>query len=387
MRTESRFVRLADRLPDRLPPWVRPSPAPATRGPLRYQDLFELESASAPQISPDGKRIVYVRGFADVLSDEYYSNLWIVNADGSGHRPLTTGKRNDVEPRWSPSGDRLAWISTADGSSQIWVRYMDDGAGGAREAEISHHEHAPSGLSWSPDGTRLAFSALVPQPPRVIGESFQAPEGAEWAPPAKVIDRMRYRYDPVGYLPRGDWHLFVLPAEGGTARQVTEGAGAWGAPGLGGGGSAVWGPEGSSLLMSANLRPESDLEPLDTEVYEIPLDGSEPQALTSRPGPDNSVAVSPDGTRIAYVGFDDRSQGYQLTRLYVADRDGGNARVVASTRRALGGRATLGRRLRACLLPVRVGGRGLPGGDRPLRSLRDPRRRRRRQLLCLRQAE
>lgn len=202
---------------------------------LTLRDLFEMEGVSSPQISPDGAQVVYVRRFADIQTDRYYSNLWIVDFDGSNHRPLTTGKRNDSSPRWSPTGDRLAYVSTGEDSAQIWLRYMDTG----QTAKLTHHEHAPSGLSWSPDGSQLAFSALVPEEPPVIADLPAPPPGAEWAEPAKVIDRLFYRFDPVGFLPRGDWKLFVVPAEGGTARRLTRGEGSFGGPGLRGGGGPV----------------------------------------------------------------------------------------------------------------------------------------------------
>ena len=81
-------------------------------------DVFKLEWASDPQISPDGKSIIYVRNFMDVMSDRRRSNLWVAVADGSDHRPLTTGLANDASPRWSPDGDRLLYTSSADGSTQ-----------------------------------------------------------------------------------------------------------------------------------------------------------------------------------------------------------------------------------------------------------------------------
>jgi acylaminoacyl-peptidase len=303
------------------------TPPTLAADPLTLLDVFEVETASDPQISPDGSQIVYVRRFADLQSDSFYSNLWIVDSDGSSHRPLTSGKLNRFAPRWSPSGDRIAFISTEEGaSSQIWVRYTDTG----QMAKLTHHEHAPGAPAWSPDGRHLAFTALVPTAPPAIGDLPSAPEGAEWAEPAKVIDRQFYRFDPIGYLPRGDWHLFTVPSGGGTAHQVTHGSGSWGGPSLGGGGSPVWTPDGTHLLMSANLRPEADNEPLDSEIYEIDLATGAARALTDRHGPDSSVAISPDGSKIAYTGFDDRYQGYQLTYLYLADRDGGNGRVLTS---------------------------------------------------------
>ena len=72
-------------------------------------DVFQLELASDPQISPDGSRIVYVRQFADIMNDRNYSNLWIVGFDGSAHRPVTTGNATDTSPRWSPDGECATW--------------------------------------------------------------------------------------------------------------------------------------------------------------------------------------------------------------------------------------------------------------------------------------
>jgi Tol biopolymer transport system component len=90
-------------------------------------DVFRVQVASDPQISPDGKRVVYVRQSADISSDHRVSNLWVVNFDGSEHRPLTTGTYNDSSPRWSPDGTRIAFISDRDGKSQVYVRWMDSG--------------------------------------------------------------------------------------------------------------------------------------------------------------------------------------------------------------------------------------------------------------------
>ncbi len=288
-------------------------------GRLRLMDVFELEWASDPQISPDGETVVYVRNFMDVLSDRRRSNLWIVRADGSDHRPLTTGLANDSSPRWSPDGKRLLYSSSADGGSQLYVRWMDTG----QTARLTQLTSGPSGLNWSPDGRFIAFSMLVRAKPSSFVELPEKPEGAEWAGKPVAIDKLIYRADGSGYVEDGFAQLFVLSADGGTPRQITDGE-------FHHRGRPSWTPDGEALIFSANRHDDWRYRPLDSEVYEVSFADGEIRALTDRRGPDNSPVVSPDGRHIAYVGFDDRQQGFQVIHLYVADREGGEPRRLAS---------------------------------------------------------
>ena len=190
-------------------------------------------------------------------------------------------------------------------------------------AQVTQGTEAPSGLGWSPDGSWLAFAKLVREAPLVIGESPTPPPGAEWAPPAKYDDRLVFRFDGVGDLPRGSTHLFVVPSTGGTPRQVTEGSGNFG------GGVFSWTPDGSSLVFSAVLSPDAGLEGTDSEVYAVRVSDGSLSQVTDRRGPDAAPSVSPDGRRIAYLGYDDRYQGFQRTELYVANLDGSDARSIS----------------------------------------------------------
>ncbi len=293
---------------------------------LTPMDIFQIELAADPQISPDGKRIAYVRQFADVMSDRRCSSLWIINFDGSDHRPLTSGNYRDTSPRWSPDGTELLYISDRDGASQIYRRWMDTG----QSAKLTNLTSAPSGIAWSPDGKWVSFTAHVPDEGPKIITMPKAPEGAKWAEPAKVIDKLVYRFNAAGYLKPGYIHLFVLPAEGGTPRQISGGKFPHGGPAVRAS-EAVWTPDGKYLIMSANRHEDWELEPGNTEIYEFAAADGAARALTTRKGPDGSPAISPDGRLIAYTGFDERYQGYQVTRLSVMNRDGSGARAVTAS--------------------------------------------------------
>jgi dipeptidyl aminopeptidase/acylaminoacyl peptidase len=284
---------------------------------LQPMDVFGLEYASDPQIAPDGSRVVYVRSFMDVMKDRRRSNLWVVDADGARHRPLTSGNRSDVSPRWSPSGDRLAWVSSDGDTPQVHVRYTDTG----ESAVLSRLAEAPRGLRWSPDGRQIAFFMHVPDPVKPFVEPPARPEGAEWAQPPKVVTRLVYRADGEGYLRDGHTQLFVLSADGGTPRQLTDGP-------FDHEGRLAWTPDGAFILLSANRHEGGEYDPANSEIYEVAVADGKIRALTSRSGPDASPAVSPEGRLVAYLGFDDAVQFYQVTRLYVMNRDGGEPRCL-----------------------------------------------------------
>jgi len=282
-------------------------------------DVFQLEVASDPQIAPDGSRIVYVRSGFDIMTDRNRRALWIVNADGSNHRPLASGPNNYSQPRWSPDGGRLLYVSTENGRAQIFVRWLDTG----QETKLTNLTRSPGGMAWSPDGNWIAFSMFVAHDEGTLSATMpEKPEGANWGPAVKVIDQIQYRADGAGYLEEGQSHLFVIPADGGTPRQLTSGN-------FDHGGTPQWSRDGRTLIFAANRHPNAEAEPLNSEIYEVSVADGAIRQLTERNGPDGSPRVSPDGRTIAYTGFDDRYQGYQVTRLYVMNRDGSGSRMVS----------------------------------------------------------
>jgi acylaminoacyl-peptidase len=285
---------------------------------LGLRDIFDLEWAADPRISPDGARVVFVRSGYDLMTDRVRTTLWTVEANGSELRALLAPGRGARSPRWAPDGKRLAFISSVDGKGQIVVRWMDTG----QEAVVTRGERTPGNLAWSPDGKWLAFSMFVPDAPKSYANLPEKPEGADWGPPIKYIDQMQYRADGEGYLERGYSHLFVVPAEGGTPRQLTTGAFDDGSP--------RWAPDGRTIVFSANRHENAEFDPNDSEIYEVTVGTGAVRALTTRHGPDQDPVVSPDGKWIAFTGFDDRLQGYQVTRLYLMDRNGGNVRQLAT---------------------------------------------------------
>ena len=293
--------------------------AAAEPKPLLPADVFGLELAADPQISPDGRQIAYVRQSFDLMTDKARRNLWILDAVSGEHRPIASGTASYSSPRWSPDGRRLAYVSAVDGGAQIHLRWMDSGA----TARLTDLTAAPQGISWSPDGRQIAFTMFVADEAEPFAKVPSPPKDATWAPKPKVINRMKYRADGEGYLEQGFDHVFVVPADGGSARQVTNGH-------FNHGGPIAWSPAGDTLYVAANRNENWEYDPVESEIFAIDVQSGAAQALTQRKGPDAEPAVSPDGKLIAYTGFDDRLQSYQNTLLYVMNRDGSGRRQLAA---------------------------------------------------------
>ncbi len=275
-------------------------------------DLFGLSVAADPQISPDGSQIAYVRRTNDIMTDSAVSSIWLIDVASGEETPLVTGAGVHVSPRWSPNGDRLAYISTqSGGGAELHIRWMDSGV----SANITALPETPGAISWAPDGQSLAYTARVPGKPLTLGSSPPKPEGAEWGKPLQVIDRVIFRRDGGSYVKAGTMQLFQVDATGGAPRQLTSGE-------YSNGGTVEWAPDGKSLLFSGNRNEDWELELFDSEIYSLDLASGAITALTDRYGPDAGPQYSPDGSKIAYIGFDDLGNAFDHAELYMMNADG-----------------------------------------------------------------
>ncbi|MDN7136869.1 S9 family peptidase [Pseudidiomarina sp. 1ASP75-14] len=282
------------------------------------EDVFQLEYASSPTIHPKGDYTVFVRNYMDIMSDRKYGTLWRVDHKGE-MRPLIGGDANDHSQTWSPDGSKLAFVSNRSGSNQIHLYWTDT----RDQAPVTRLTGSPGNLSWSPDGKWLAFTMFTPAPEKPPVSLPKAPKGAEWAAPPKYIDKDNYRFDGGGYAKDGYTQIYVMPASGGTPRQLTTDE-------YNHGGQLAWSKDGASIIFSANLREDAFDQPANSELYRVALEDGSIKQLTDRVGPDRSPSVSPDGKKLAWLGYDDEMMSHQLTQLYVMDLGGDEPRLLTS---------------------------------------------------------
>ena len=287
------------------------------REPFSYLDLFDLQYASDPQISPDGKWIVYRRMGYDIMKDRSRGNLWKIGTDGNHHEKLTSREGNESSARWSPDGTKVAFTAATEEGTEIYLYWTGSGT----VARITQLPFSPSSLSWSNNGKYLAFSMHVPEEPPISAKIPSKPKGAEWANEPRMTDRLKHEADGRGYIQPGFNHIFILPSSGGAVRQLTRGS-------FNHAGTLSWSPDDRFIYFSGNRNEDWEYDFRNSEVYRLELSSGEVSALTSRKGPDSSPVVSPDGKWIAYLGFEDKVQAHQTTRLNLMAADGTNQKVL-----------------------------------------------------------
>jgi dipeptidyl aminopeptidase/acylaminoacyl peptidase len=301
------------------------SQAPSQDGVFSVARYLDYETVADPKLSPDGSQIIYTRRWVNRQEDRWESALWIMDSDGSRARFLTRGSN----AAWSPDGRRIAYL--ADGEpkgTQVWVRWLD--AAGAA-TQVTRVEHAPANIRWSPDGSMIGFSSFVPHTATWKVELPAMPEGAKWTEAPRVVDRLHYRQERRGFSRPGHTHLFVVPADAGTPRQLTKGE--WNVgfrfDALEGGVAWDWTPDGRTIITEGFNDPAGDQNYRDSNLYAVDVATGSVRRLTPERGTWRTPAVSPDGRRIAFAGNPFSTKSYQAADLYVMNVDGSGARRIS----------------------------------------------------------
>ncbi|NMP15000.1 S9 family peptidase [Thalassotalea sp. Y01] len=294
---------------------------------LALKDLFNLEYAANPVVMPDGDHVVYERRSMDIMTDSMRRNLWTVSLDGKTHMPLLSDAKNHFNPVFSPDGTKMAYLSSKEGKVQIYLRDLTSG----NTARVTDVAISPSSMSFSPDGKQLAFAMFTPTKAKPLFNLGFKPKGAKWAEDAHYIDQTLFQRDGAGMKRPGNMQVYVVPAIGGTPRQITSGEHDYA-------GSIAWSKSGKQLIVSANTRDDADFDVFNTDVLSVDIATSKVTKLTDASGPENSPKMSPNGKKIAFVGFDDNGKSNQLNQLYIMNTDGSDIEsLTAKLDRSVGG--------------------------------------------------
>ena len=287
---------------------------------LSLDHYKNYEWTSNPTLSPNGEQILYSRSWINLIDDKRETDLWIMNKNGSTNRFFLNGSNG----KWSPDGSKIAFIKKGEpNGTQIFIKYL--GVEG-EPTQITKLEKSPSSMEWSPDGKFIAFLMHVSSEAALdpIGVP-ERPKGATWTKGPQVIDQVDYSQDRVGFLERGFRQIFVVPSEGGTARQITFGE----FDDISGGIS--WLKDSESIVFSSYQKEDAEYARGQSNLYSVNINNLNLIELTSREGTESSPTVSPDGSKIAFVGSTWTKNFYHDRKMYVMDIDGSNLRCITES--------------------------------------------------------
>lgn len=263
-----------------------------SKRPLQPDDIFELKTVGDPRISPDGAWIAYTVTTLDRKEDTSDTDIYMVAAAGGPPIKLTSSKKPESSPRWSPDGRYLAFLSARAGKkTQV---YLLDRRGGEAQ-QLTDYKTGASAIAWSPDGTKLALLVTEPDPKDAEAPATGSGETTDGAkkPRPHVITRLQFMRDGDGYLDDLKRHIHVFDIATKTDVQITSDRFDDGAP--------AWSPDGKLIAFSANRTDNPDAND-NSDIFVVePVKGAAPRRLTTYTGADSSPVFSPDGQSIAYL--------------------------------------------------------------------------------------
>jgi len=297
-----------------------------SKRPLQSDDIFDLKTVADPRISADGAWVAYTVSLMDRKDDNSDSDIYMVptaaalrQGQGDGAIRLTSSRKPETSPRWSPDGRSLAFLSSRDGKkTQV---YLLDRRGGDAQV-LTDYKTGVSSFAWSPDSSRLAIVVSDPDPNESDAEKDDA-SGQAKKPKPHVITRLQFMRDGEGYLTDVRRHIHVFDIA--TKKEFEVAHDRWddGAP--------VWSPDGTLIAFSANRTDNPDAND-NTDVFVVEArTGAKPRALTTSLGSDGSPAFSPDGKSIAYLqGGDSKDIWYATNNIAVIAASGGAPKILTA---------------------------------------------------------
>ena len=297
---------------------------PGQSHPFSVHDMLAMDRISDPQVSPDGGFIVFVVRKTDLEANRGRTDLWLVGADGAGLRRLTSHQEADSNPRWTPDGKSVYFLSSRSGFSQVWNIRID----GGEAKQVTDEPLDVGNLIVSPDGKYIAFTMEVfPDSNSPEETKERLDETAKRKATGRIYENIFVRHWDTWADGRRS-HLFVMPAAGGEAVDVMQGMDAdTPSKPFGGPEEFVFTPDSKGVIFTT--RDVGRVEPWSTDfdLYLSPVDGSAgPECLTEENQAwDTQPVFSPDGKTLAYLAME--RPGYESDRFRIVLRSWPNGKL------------------------------------------------------------
>ncbi|MBZ5505745.1 MAG: S9 family peptidase [Acidobacteriia bacterium] len=304
--------------------FVQLSAQPAAKKPFTFEDMMALKRVSGPVISPDGNWVLFAAVDVDLKENKRASHLWVVPLAGGEARQLPSTPSGESGGRWSPDGKSYLYMTSLEGGSQVWVNAFNPASGmpSGVPRKVTSISTEADGAIWSPDGKSIVFISEVY--PGCADDACNKSNDATRTNSkvkAMVFDHLLFRHWN-HYSSSKRSHLFIVPVEGGAAKDLTPGDHDVPPFSLGGQDAYAISPDGKELAFTSNW-DEVGATSTNNDIFVVPLSGGDPKKLSTSPGSDSTPLYSPDGKWLAWRM--QKRAGYESDRfrLVVYDRKSG----------------------------------------------------------------
>jgi dipeptidyl aminopeptidase/acylaminoacyl peptidase len=274
---------------------------------MASDDIYSFRLIGEPQFAPNNHHIAYVITTVERDKNDYRSSIYLTTADGSHDRRLTHADAKDSLPRWSPDGSHLAFLSNRADKPQVWLLRTD----GGEAWQVTYLPEGVASFGWSPDGQNLV----------VVSKSIQDQESDDDGDSSDVrhITKIRYKTDSDGFLDFKPKHLWLVPAFGGEARQLTNADTDDTDP--------VWSPNGHEIAFVTNRTADREINTVSEIWTIVPHGEGERRLVGGDTASFGSPSWSPDGSLLAFIGnWDAVSGGARDEDLWIVPAGGGEPR-------------------------------------------------------------
>ncbi|OGO28962.1 MAG: hypothetical protein A2Z16_05155 [Chloroflexi bacterium RBG_16_54_18] len=286
--------------------------SPQVKKVINADDLYKFQVINGLRISPDGKFLVYQQSRVDPKTEKKHSNLWVIGTERGSARQFTFGNQSDTLPRWSPDNSQIAFLSNRENKDKPPQIFLISIHGGEAQ-RLTKIEGVISDFTWSPDGRRLVCSLQKTDPEGLEREKDE--QKKKLGVVSRIYDRVFYKLDGSGYLPRERTHIWVVDARSGKGKQLTDHA-------VYDEQYPTWSPDGKWIAFTSNRSQEPDFNPDEIDLFLVPAGGGDFKKVQAPVGEKTQPSFSPDGRLIAYYGMEGKELWYKNNSLWVAALDG-----------------------------------------------------------------